>query len=101
MPDEPPPKVQMRANEMLVNLTGSEYAAIKKTVCEAVGYADDFEKAESIFLRNIDRPKPEYRQPNIAYKIGCFLTAALVVVIFLSGLISISEVIWKSFRSSP
>jgi hypothetical protein len=101
MPDESPPKVQMWASDMQVNLTGTEYAAIKKTVCEAVGYADEFEKAETIVLRNIDRPKPEYRQPSIAYKFGCFLTAALVVVIFLSGLIKIGEVIWQSIHSSP
>jgi hypothetical protein len=95
MPDKERPKVQIRRNDTLVNLTGDEFATIRKTVFDAIGYAEDVQNVESILLNNTDRPKPEYREPNIVYKMGCFFIAALVVVISISGLLKIGELIFR------
>ncbi len=80
---------------MQVRSDESEFAAIKKAVCEAAGCTEIVDQIDIIHLFNEDRPKPIHPGRSILTKVGCSLAAVLIAVILISGIIKIGELIWQ------
>jgi hypothetical protein len=80
---------------MQIRTDESEFTVIKKAVCEVAGCTEIVDEVDIIHLFNEDRPQPIHRGTSIFTKVGCSLSAVLIAVLLIAGIIKIGELIWK------
>jgi hypothetical protein len=98
MPDQPDKRkviLSAHGTQMQVHSDAAEFAVIKMAICSTIGYAENVDRLDSIFVVNADRPKPVHQGVGLITKIGCVFTAGAIVVILTFGLIKIVELIWR------
>ena len=76
--------------QLNVRCNEEDFAAVKRIVCDAVGYAEEVDRVGIVLLY---RAGPKAKPPSILFRIGCYVALMLVVVIFISGILKIIDLI--------